>query len=335
MGTSRGPWCDGGMSALEWRPLAESDLDGIAELAEDCLAVDGGLPALRTPALIRELYWQGPGIVGCDETGEIVAAAALFQVGARGAATGLVHPAVRRQGHGESLVEWCREQSAGHELLVVAETMSPEAESLFARSGLRRTFAETVMRHDLHHIPRVARPDGLTVAAFDEQTEADFAAAISAALADQEGFGEHTAPQWLADERESPTFRPDDSRVVLDAEGMPVGFVLVSDGWIDLVGVAPAWRGRGLGAHLVARSLRALRKAGASEAWLCVSVVNPARALYERLGFHDAGTRARYEDRFPGASAAVVSAALADAPVTDAEGSDAGRSDAPVTDAEG
>ena len=58
----------------------------------------------------------------------------------------------------------------------------------------------------------------------------------------------------------------------------------------------PAWRGRGLGAHLVARSLRALRKAGCEEAWLAVNVDNPAHELYLRLGFEDSGIRARYEE---------------------------------------
>jgi ribosomal protein S18 acetylase RimI-like enzyme len=44
----------------------------------------------------------------------------------------------------------------------------------------------------------------------------------------------------------------------------------------------------------MARSLRALRKAGCEQAWLAVNVDNPAHELYLRLGFHDAGTRARY-----------------------------------------
>ena len=60
--------------------------------------------------------------------------------------------------------------------------------------------------------------------------------------------------------------------------------------------MVPAWRGRGLGAHLVARSLRALRKAGCEQVWLCVNVDNPAHDLYLRLGFEEAGLRARYEE---------------------------------------
>ncbi len=74
-----------------------------------------------------------------------------------------------------------------------------------------------------------------------------------------------------------------------------MGFVTLTDDWVDQVGVVPAWRGRGLGAHLVARSLRTLRKAGCEAVWLAVNVDNPAHALYLRLGFVDAGVRSRYE----------------------------------------
>ena len=49
-------------------------------------------------------------------------------------------------------------------------------------------------------------------------------------------------------------------------------------------------------AHLVARSLRALVKAGCDQAWLAVNVDNPAHELYLRLGFEDHGMRARYTE---------------------------------------
>ena len=67
--------------------------------------------------------------------------------------------------------------------------------------------------------------------------------------------------------------------------------------WIDQVGVVPSRRGRGLGAHLVVRSLTAPGHDEVPAAWLCVNVDNPSRFLYERLGFCAQGTRARYENR--------------------------------------
>jgi len=58
-------------------------------------------------------------------------------------------------------------------------------------------------------------------------------------------------------------------------------------GWLDSVFVRRAWRRRGLGAALVARSLVRLREAGMEEAMLGVDSDNPsgALALYERAGF--------------------------------------------------
>ena len=74
----------------------------------------------------------------------------------------------------------------------------------------------------------------------------------------------------------------------------------VLDGWIDQVGVMPYARGHGLGAALVLQALTSMRAAGGTEAWLCVNVTNPARRLYERLGFTVAGRRARFRADHPG-----------------------------------
>jgi ribosomal protein S18 acetylase RimI-like enzyme len=77
-------------------------------------------------------------------------------------------------------------------------------------------------------------------------------------------------------------------------DGTPAGFLNVSENWIDQVGVVPGWRGRRVGAYLVATALRSLSAEGARDAWLCVNDNNPAAGLYRRLGFRDAGRRARY-----------------------------------------
>ena len=73
-----------------------------------------------------------------------------------------------------------------------------------------------------------------------------------------------------------------------------MGFINVLGRWVDQVGVVPDWRGRRMGAYLVARTLRALAVESPEPVWLCVNVNNPAGELYRRLGFTDAGTRARY-----------------------------------------
>lgn len=286
------------MSTLEWRPLDPDDLPQLVALAQACLDADGGLPQLASEDLVRGLFFEGDGITGSDETGEIVAVASLSRDSSgRYVATGLVHPSMRRQGHGEALVAWCREQAGAEPIRVVAETMSVEAESLYAANNLHRTFAEAVMRHKLKHIAKVALPDGLRTEPFRDDTAHAFYAAYRDSFGDRPGFPDPPEEEWLRWLVDDSGFRPEDSRVAIDEDGEAVGFVTVSEDWIDQVGVVPTWRGRGLGAHLVVRSLTALKRAGALRVWLCVGVDNQARALYERLGFAHKGVRARYEER--------------------------------------
>jgi mycothiol synthase len=292
------------MSVLQWSELTPDDRPAVRALAQACLDSDGGLPQLVEDEFIDRYFFGDDTIAGRDDLGELVAVASLTydEVGNR-VACGLVHPSMRRQGHGEALVAWAREQSLGVPIKVIAETMSPEAETLFAASGLRRTFAETVMVHDLSHISRIPLPEGVETEPFTDERAHDFYVAYRESFGDRPGFPDPTEEDWLAWLRSDPEFRPDDSRVAYSKGGAPIGFVTVSGDWIEQVGVVPTWRGHRIGAHLVVRTLTALKSSGSESVWLNVAVDNPSRELYQRLGFASYGTRARYEDRPPGPAA--------------------------------
>lgn len=286
------------MAGLAWGPLDEADLPGLRRLAQACLAEDGGLPLLMQDETLRSRLLAGPGIAARDELGEVVAAAGLVHDPDGGmTALGLVHPSFRRLGIGGQLVRWAREQLDGRPVRIVVEDLTDSADDLLRENGMVQTFAETVMRHDLSDIPRVKIPGGVRTTAFGDDTAHAFYTAYVRSFADRPGFPEPTESEWVGFLREDRDFRPDLSRVALTDEGEPVGFVTISDSWIDQVGVVPRWRGRGLGAHLTARSLTAIAAEGADQAWLCVNVDNPtARELYEKLGFTVYGTRARYTE---------------------------------------
>ena len=285
------------MSVLEWSPLTDADLPGLTRLAEDCLRTDGGLPQLASEEMLRTFFLADRGIGGRDETGDLVAAGGLFVDGAlQRTVTGLVHPQLRGQGIGDELVRWSRAEAPGP-LVVRIENVSVDTDSLLADAGMVKVFEETVMRHSLRRIPVVPRPEGLTAEPFRDDTAPAFHLAYRRSFADRPGFPDTALDEWVATLSGDSHFLPDESRVVLDPDGEPVGFVTVSTDWVDQVGVAPQWRGLGVGAHLVVRSLTALQRAGSTRVWLCVNVDNPARALYERLGFRARGRRARYEDR--------------------------------------
>jgi mycothiol synthase len=284
------------VATTEWVPTTESDLPALRELAEACLAVDGGLPQLADEPMLRRFFLSGSGIAGHDDTGELVAAAGVWvdRTGRR-SATGLVRPSARNAGLGTQLAAWSAERSGGNLLHVVVESTSPDTHPFLQRLGLVRSFAEQVMRHDLVDVPVVRRPRGLKTLRWSDDTAPLFHRAYRASFAERPGFPDTPVAEWVEELVEDPGFRPEHSRVAVDEGGLVAGFVTLADSWIEQVGVVPAWRGRGLGAHLVVRSLRALAKAGSTDAWLSVNVDNPARALYRRLGFVDAGVRARYE----------------------------------------
>lgn len=286
------------MSVLQWSALTPEDRPAVRALAQACLDHDGGLPHLVDDAFIDRYFYGDDTIAGRDDLGELVAVASLsYDEAGHRIASGLVHPSVRRQGHGEALVAWAREQALGVPIKVIAETMSPEAETLFAASGLTRTFAETVMYHDLSHISRIPLPEGVTTEPFTDERAHDFYIAYRESFGDRPGFPDPTEEDWLAWLASDPEFRPEDSRVAYSRGGAPIGFITVSGDWIEQVGVVPTWRGHRIGAHLVVRTLTALKTSGSAKVWLNVAVDNPSRALYERLGFEAYGTRARYEDR--------------------------------------
>ena len=175
---------------------------------------------------------------------------------------------------------------------MTTESWSPGADSLFTARGFERTFAEWVQRHDLDALPEVARPVDVTTEPATLGPE--LFEAYRASFADRPGFADPTAEEWLGELGEDDGYRPDLSLIARGPDGAAVGFVNVIDNWVDQVGVVPGWRGRRVGAYLVARALRGLAADGAREVWLCVNDNNPAAGLYRRLGFVDAGRRARY-----------------------------------------
>ena len=67
------------MVQLAWSDLHAQDLAAVRHLAHRCLEFDGGLPTLDSEDTIHRLFASGPARAGRDETGEIVAVAALFR----------------------------------------------------------------------------------------------------------------------------------------------------------------------------------------------------------------------------------------------------------------
>jgi ribosomal-protein-alanine N-acetyltransferase len=88
----------------------------------------------------------------------------------------------------------------------------------------------------------------------------------------------------------------------LAEDGEPLGVILcrVAADEVEVltIGVAPGVRRRGVAQALLTAALGVARQQGVAQAFLEVAVDNEgAIALYERLGFHQAGKRLHYYDR--------------------------------------
>ncbi|MEU5562678.1 GNAT family N-acetyltransferase [Micromonospora musae] len=286
---------------LDWGELDERHTAALTKLAEECLAADGGLPLLSTPPLLRARLLQTY-TLGAWHDGLLVAAAGIGNTATAGTAagagpattTGLVHPDRRGQGLGTRLITWAAERAGDSDLLLTTETWSADADRLLTAHGFHRTFAESVLRHDLDAVPAVAQPDSVRTEPVTAGVGGELFSTYCAAFADRPGFVTPDADEWLAELLEDDEYRPDLSLLARAPDGQPVGFVNVIGTWVDQVGVVPTWRKRRVGAYLVGSVLRSLAAEGAPQAWLCVNDDNPAGVLYRRLGFVDAGRRARY-----------------------------------------
>ena len=84
---------------------------------------------------------------------------------------------------------------------------------------------------------------------------------------------------------------------VIEVDGEPAGRLYVHRGPGDIrimdIALAPAFRGRGIGAGLL-RALIGEAEESGRKLSIYVEMNNPARALYERLGFREAGEHGVY-----------------------------------------
>jgi ribosomal protein S18 acetylase RimI-like enzyme len=84
---------------------------------------------------------------------------------------------------------------------------------------------------------------------------------------------------------------------VIEVDGSLAGRLYVHRGPSDIrimdIALAPAFRGRGIGTQLL-RDLMAEADASGRKLSIHVEVNNPARALYDRLGFRPAGEHGVY-----------------------------------------
>ncbi len=239
--------------------------------------------------------------------------------------SGGVHPEWRGRGIGRAVLHWQTERA--REVLAEQERRDPgvgelpwrimiyHRETLDDRTALCRAAGYTAVRWfhemlrplgtDAPPIFDVSVPSELVVAPWTEDLDEQVRDAHNEAFAHHWGSQPRGKDMWQRLTVGHRTFRRDWSRVVLDSteaqsENQSVVAYLASHaysqdwdakgyrvGWVDLIGVRPAWRGRRLAAALLAECLQACMASGMDAAGLEVDTGNTSGALdlYTGMGF--------------------------------------------------
>jgi len=212
--------------------------------------------------------------------------------------------------------------------------VASHAERLTDRNALFQTSVYRAIRwfHDMVRplrgsaapIPEITVPQGLHLAAWTEDLDESVRLAHNVSFAGHWGSQPRDEELWKESVTEHRTFRRDWSRVVIDQTQPPdddppgvVGYLAAhaypqdwpakgySQGWVSLVGVRPAWRGRGLAAALLAENMRSLAADGIDAAGLNVDTGNASGALdlYLGMGYVVEHTSVAWALESPAASA--------------------------------
>ena len=236
-----------------------------------------------------------------EEDGAPVAAGWLFPYGEKAAFGGIVAQGSKGRGLGASIVD--RAEAAGRDrgLERMHTWIFPEdaaAVELFRGRGYEevRRFFEMAVELEAQP-PDPAVPVGLVLDRFRTRDAAAFHAAMSESFEDHWEWHATPFDEWWEQRR------ADDHGLwfVVRDGGQIAAFVRnecrTDAGYVAIIGVRRAWRGRGLGKALMHRSLGAFWERGVRRVSLDVDAESPTGAtkLYESVGMHVESETATYE----------------------------------------
>ncbi len=243
-------------------------------------------------------------LIALTPSGEVVAVGfvVLFQSDEK-AMTGLLDGAVRtahcRQGLGSHLLSWQMtraQQIAGDVPFTLRGSCIADNTGcihLFEEHGFAVLITQCKLRFDLNQpIPSRNLPDGVTITPFLSEHDNKMYQVFNQAFVGH-WIGELSPDEWRERFISTPQFRPELTKLAL-INGQVIGFYLsevfekdLKQAWLEIVGVLPEYRGKGLGTALTAHALHSYKKAGFDSCWLGVDDENitNAKRIYVNLGF--------------------------------------------------
>ena len=296
------------------RRPGRGDIDALVALVQECQAADYGAPVMTEGDLAHAwglLDLGKDAWVVEDRRGRPVAYAGVRATPPNLFGFAGVLPDYRGKGIGTSLVTTIEERA--REALVAApedarvtlgQPVAPGNESarrLLERHGyeLVRHFWE--MEVALDREPDAAEPpDGIRLEMLIPGNEYAVYEAMQDAFADHWNFTPRPYEEWHAWHVEGPSFDPDLWLLALDGDQVAGASLCAAHpdaGWINILGVRPRWRRRGLGEALLQESFRTLWRRGFRRVGLDVDAANPTGAtrLYERGGMRVARESVTYQ----------------------------------------
>ena len=305
---------------LAWRPLQVRDAGDLFGLVEAIESADRAHERHSAEEIVEMLEgdWKDlerDTLGGFDDVG-MLRAYGFVEVRpgdtrtVRAFLNGGVHPQWRGRGIGRALLAWAEGRGrqklaeSGKELparlAAYVDESARDHRRLYAAAGFSPVRWYTTMRRDLEEpLPEVSLPEGVRIVGWTEELDEPVRLAHNETFADHWGSEPQTRESWRQEEAH---FAPSWSFVALDESVSPpqvVGYALsgryeqdwqslgYTCGFTNLLGVRPAWRGRGVAVALLAAVMRAYREDGMEYACLGVDTANPsgAHGLYERLGY--------------------------------------------------
>lgn len=303
---------------LEWKPLGAADVQAWSELSNLLAEADGTAEFYSAEDLAEELTEDGvdPALdtLGVWVDGRLVAygqlrvAAGLFQGRASAWVGGGVAPEYRGRGIGRELMDRLEGRA-----LALAATRHPGQEVLLRASGLREgSSVRPMLEHRGYQVARYFHDMGLNLPATIDlaglPSVRPYVRELAGAtrLAHNEAFAEHWGSTTNTPERwqefvGSRAFRPELSFLVVAENGEVEAYTMVrcwvpGEAYVDLVGVRPRARHRGLARATLASAVNAASAAGFERVELSVDTQNAqgAGGLYASLGFTVLRTTAAY-----------------------------------------